>query len=87
MIEKFLFEQSCAMDLDFLALVLKMIEEHEEFAEVGVGIKYDPEEIGSLVFEQIPDGKVLVTFKIPDGVNMPNFYAEFHKALNDGKVC
>ena len=76
------FSQKCFMDLDQAAILLEMLESHTEFAEVGVDIKYDVEEIGCLVRGSVPEDKVLIIIDSPQTINMPNFYGEFCKALN-----
>lgn len=70
------------MDLDQAAVLLEMLENHTEFAEVGIDFKYDVEEVDCLVRERLPEDKVLVIIEIPRNLKMPDFNLEFCKALN-----
>ena len=76
------FLQTCSMNFDQAALVLNMLETHEEFAEVGMDIRIDLENFEPHICNSVREGDVLVIFDIPRNVKMTVFYGEFHKALN-----
>ena len=71
--------KNCLMSYDQATLVLNMLEEHNEFSDIGIEIKHDFESL-----EPFPDSeeKVLVIFEIPRNIEMPVFFREFCKALN-----
>ena len=73
----------CLMDYDQAALVLDMLEKHDEFSEIGVDIQFDFENL-----KQYDDSenKLLVIFDIPRAIYFPDFFDEFCKALNSETV-
>ncbi len=76
------FLQTCSMKHNEITRVSQMIESHAEFSAIGITVNSDRKTHDPSLAMQIPEGYVLVTFAIPEGVCMPDFYGAFYRALN-----
>lgn len=77
------YPQQCSMKPDEADKVSQMIASHPEFSTIRITVNPDRNTYSPLQARQIPEGKVLVTFEIPnEGIPMVDFYREFSRALN-----
>lgn len=77
--------QTCSMSLNQVARVHQMA--HDKFPNIKMTINEDRGTYSPLQAKQIPEGEVLVIFRIPkEGVYMPEFYKEFFRVLNPESV-
>lgn len=80
------FLQSCSMQPAEAAIISHMIESNEKFLGITETVNPDRETYTPLESAQIPEDKVLVSFVIPYGINMPVFYGEFYNALKQVRL-
>ncbi len=73
---------ACSMLPDQAARVFQMIASHDEFSRIEITINPDRETYGPIQAERIPEGEVLVIFRIPQEDVCLNFYREFCRVLN-----
>ncbi len=70
------------MKPDEVARVSQWIESSGKFSAIEIRVNSDRETYHPSQAKRIPEGNVLVTLVIPQGVYMPAFYGEFGRVLN-----
>lgn len=76
---------NCAMRVGEIAKLLQMIATHPELS--GVDVTVNPKRSTFLPSQEaiIKRNQVLVTIKLPRTTDMPSFFGNFSKALNQKK--